>query len=62
MNRKFNKLNPFDENQEKEQRQHIQDVLNYFLSEGVVVETKKGYYRLKTNKEIQREIAEICKN
>jgi hypothetical protein len=62
MNRKFNKLNPFDENQEEEQRQHIQDVLNYFLSEGVVVETKKGYYRLKTNKEIQQEIAEICKN
>lgn len=62
MNQKFNTWNPLDENQEEEKRQEIQKVLNYFLSEGIVVETRKGYYRLKTNKEIQQEIADICKN
>lgn len=62
MNQKFNSLNPLDEDREEEKRQEIQGVLNYFLSEGIVVETRKGYYRLKTNKEIQQEIADICKN
>lgn len=62
MNQKSNSWNPLDEDQEEEKRQEIQGVLNYFLSEGIVVETRKGYYRLKTNKEIQQEIADICKN
>lgn len=62
MNQKFNSLNSLDEDREEEKRQEIQGVLNYFLSEGIVVETRKGYYRLKTNKEIQQEIADICKN
>ena len=62
MNQKFNSYNPFDEDQEEQKHQKIQEVLNYFLSEGLVVETRKGYYRLKTNKEIQQEIADICKN
>jgi hypothetical protein len=60
MNRKFNKLSSSKEDQE--QRQDIQAVLDYFISEGMVVEKPKGYYRLKTKKEIQQEIAEICKN
>lgn len=62
MNQKSNSCNPLDEDQEDEKRQEIQRVLNYFLSEGIVVETRKGHYRLKTNKEIQQEIADICKN
>ena len=60
MNRKSNKLNSSKEDQE--QRQDIQAVLDYFISEGMVVEKPRVYYRLKTNKEIQQEIAEICKN
>jgi hypothetical protein len=61
MNQKSNDWQPFDDSS-NEQRQDIQGVLNYFLSEGIVVETRKGYYRLKTNKEIQQEIADICNN
>ena len=44
-----------------EKTQMIQKVLDYFKSEGVVIEPKKGYYRLKTQKEINKELAEICK-
>jgi hypothetical protein len=44
-----------------EKTQMIKKVLEYFKTEGVVVEPHKGYYRLKTQKEIKKELAEICK-
>lgn len=62
MNPKSNRKKLHKSSSDEEKLQDIQGVINYFLSEGIVVETRKGYYRLKTNQEIKKEIADICNN
>jgi hypothetical protein len=40
----------------KEQEQMVLQELQYMIAEGMVVETSPGYYRLKTERELEREM------
>ena len=40
----------------KEQEQLVLQELQYMIAEGMVVETKPGYYRLKTERELEEEM------
>jgi hypothetical protein len=40
----------------KEQEQRVLQELQYMIAEGMVVETSPGYYRLKTEKELEQEM------
>lgn len=42
---------------DQEKREQIQQTLDYMIAEGMVVETKPGYYRMKTERELEREMA-----
>ncbi len=41
---------------EQEKREQIQQTLEYMIAEGMVVETKPGYYRMKTERELAKEM------
>jgi hypothetical protein len=41
---------------EKEQKEAVLRELKYMIAEGMVVETKPGYYRLKTERELEQEM------
>ena len=43
----------------KEQIQQVQNALDYLIAEGIAVEDGKGLYRLKTKKELEKEMEEI---
>jgi hypothetical protein len=40
----------------KEKEQMVLQELQYMIAEGMVVETKPGYYRLKTEQELEQEM------
>ena len=40
----------------KEKEQMVLQELQYMIAEGMVVETKPGYYRLKTERELEQEM------
>jgi hypothetical protein len=40
----------------KEQEQRVLQELQYMIAEGMVVETSPGYYRLKTERELEEEM------
>lgn len=42
---------------EQEKREQIQQTLDYMIAEGMVVETKPGYYRMKTERELEEEMS-----
>lgn len=42
---------------EQEKRDQIQQTLDYMIAEGMVVETKPGFYRIKTERELEQEMA-----
>lgn len=42
---------------DQEKREQIQQTLNYMIAEGMVVETKPGYYRMKTERELEEEMS-----
>lgn len=42
---------------DQEKREQIQQTLDYMIAEGMVVETKPGYYRMKTERELEKEMA-----
>jgi hypothetical protein len=42
---------------EQEKKDQIQQTLDYMIAEGMVVETKPGFYRLKTERELEQEMA-----
>lgn len=42
---------------DKQKREQIQQTLDYMIAEGMVVETKPGYYRMKTERELEQEMA-----
>lgn len=44
---------------EQEKRDQIQQTLDYMIAEGMVVETKPGFYRMKTERELEREMASL---
>ncbi len=41
---------------EKEQKEQILQQLQYMVAEGIAVETKPGYFRLKTERELEKEM------
>ena len=41
---------------EQEKREQIQQTLDYMIAEGMVVQTKPGYYRMKTERELEQEM------
>jgi hypothetical protein len=41
---------------EKEQKEQILQELQYMIAEGMVIETKPGYFRLKTERELEEEM------
>jgi hypothetical protein len=41
---------------EKEQKDQILQQLQYMVAEGIAVETKPGYFRLKTERELEKEM------
>lgn len=41
---------------EQEKREAIQRELDYMIAEGLVVQTKPGYYRVKTERELEEEM------
>lgn len=41
---------------EAEQKEAVLRELKYMIAEGMVVETKPGYYRLKTERELEQEM------
>jgi hypothetical protein len=41
---------------EKEQKERVLQELQYMIAEGIVVETSPGYYRLKTERELEQEM------
>lgn len=53
---KFNKLTI------KEREKCVQDYLNYLEAEGVAIKMSNGKYRMKTQKEIQKELDNIVNN
>jgi hypothetical protein len=40
----------------REQEQRVLQELQYMIAEGMVVETSPGYYRLKTERELEQEM------
>ena len=46
----------------EEQVQQVQQTLQYMIAEGMVVETKPGYFRLKTERELEQEMLDIFSN
>lgn len=42
---------------DKEKKEQIQQTLDYMIAEGMVVETKPGYYRMKTERELEEEMS-----
>lgn len=42
---------------DQEKKEQIQQTLDYMIAEGMVVETKPGFYRMKTERELEREMA-----
>jgi hypothetical protein len=40
----------------KEKEKMVLQELQYMIAEGMVVETKPGYYRLKTERELEKEM------
>jgi hypothetical protein len=44
---------------EKEQKEQILQQLQYMVAEGMAVETKPGYFRLKTEQELERDMAAL---
>jgi hypothetical protein len=44
---------------DKEKKEQIQQTLDYMIAEGMVVETKPGQYRLKTERELEEEMATV---
>lgn len=43
----------------EEQVKEVQQALQYMIAEGMVVETKPGFYRLKTERELEQEMLDI---
>jgi hypothetical protein len=43
----------------KEQEKRVLQELQYMIAEGMVVETSPGYYRLKTERELEKEMNEL---
>lgn len=41
---------------DKEKRDQIQQTLDYMIAEGMVVQTKPGHYRMKTERELEQEM------
>lgn len=46
----------------EEQVQQVQQTLQYMVAEGMVVETKPGYFRLKTERELEQEMLDLFSN
>jgi hypothetical protein len=44
----------------KEKKERIKQELQYLIAEGFVVEGPKGMYRLKTQKELDKELNELA--
>jgi hypothetical protein len=44
---------------EKEQKEQVLQQLQYMVAEGMAVETKPGYFRLKTERELEKEMAAL---
>jgi hypothetical protein len=44
---------------EKEQKELILQQLQYMVAEGMAVETKPGYFRLKTERELEKEMQDL---
>lgn len=42
---------------DQEKKEQIQQTLDYMIAEGMVVETKPGYYRMKTERELEEEMS-----
>lgn len=42
---------------DQEKKEQIQQTLDYMIAEGMVVETKPGQYRLKTEQELEEGMA-----
>lgn len=42
---------------EQEKKEQIRQTLDYMIAEGMVVETKPGFYRMKTERELEQEMA-----
>lgn len=42
---------------DQEKREQIQQTLDYMIAEGMVVQTKPGFYRMKTERELEEEMA-----
>jgi hypothetical protein len=42
---------------DQEKKEQIQQTLDYMIAEGMVVETKPGYYRMKTERELEQEMS-----
>jgi len=47
---------------EEQQREQVQQQLQYMIAEGMVVQTKPGYYRLKTERELEQEMLDVLAN
>ena len=43
----------------EEQIEQVRDSLAYLVAEGIAIETSPGMYRLKTDEELQQELAGI---
>ncbi len=46
---------------EAEKKEAILRELKYMIAEGMVIETKPGYYRLKTERELEQEMDSLNK-
>lgn len=46
----------------EEQVKQVQQTLQYMIAEGMVVETKPGFYRLKTERELEQEMLDVLSN
>jgi hypothetical protein len=44
---------------DQEKKEQIQQTLDYMIAEGMVVQTKPGYYRMKTERELEVEMESL---
>ena len=44
---------------DQEKKEQIQQTLDYMIAEGMVIQTKPGYYRMKTERELEAEMESL---